>query len=573
MRAILNVVQTEVSYPLSSSILDPVGDIINSPKRLEDRNTMNCYSRYESESTGHQGSCLKITDLKPFHSKSQKDSNTPKLTSAAEFHTVEFEFSPAPLHAHFVRIDGGLHIQHENPLKPMLDPTFDYRYDSHPNTAVMHVSPHTTAIIIWKNKSLMDHPMHLHGYKMEILDIIIPTRRKDCTLSKCRLSAEFNLQDSETVRKLESIPFGSRVLKDTFILPAGGAVATRIHTAEPAVWFAHCHLKIHSEDGMAFILNVGNYTPPSNQTSLPIDFPSCSTPFQKSRRKRPFCHCYINKDAVLDGALTENHRCSRDHLCFHEKSKAANLDEYRSSGSWIGSKYHIPNWLIFVIVATFILIITAICKKIGITNRNNLSAGDHGPNKTRSHSKLKYEISKEWKLYFPGCINYLRVFEVTGLATLTGYLFYDVGNNPTAIGLSEKYSLLFFSLTLWTFTRMYPAVPNYNNWLKSHLSNCDEKYTRSDAVRWCISKCIVVIGCEGKVIQQLPIFQYLSFLTHSHHYLFFCKFSMVAYDLLLCLLPACWNVSTCFCNHDHWYFSSFEHNLLCCAGRRLRRIM
>ena len=61
--------------------------------------------------------------------------------------------------------------------------------------------------------------------------------------------------------------------------------------------------------------------------------------------------------------------------------------------------------------------------------------------------QLKYLVRIQWESYRPSCVNLLRVFEVTGLALLTGALFYDVGSDGSATGLGEKISLLFFSTT------------------------------------------------------------------------------------------------------------------------------
>ena len=89
--------------------------------------------------------------------------------------------------------------------------------------------------------------MHLHGYEMEILETFAADRVRDCTLVKCNLYDGFDLEE------LQNIRLGSRPIKDTFIMPAGGAVATRIETRMAAIRLAHCHMELHREDGMAFV--------------------------------------------------------------------------------------------------------------------------------------------------------------------------------------------------------------------------------------------------------------------------------------------------------------------------------
>jgi len=68
--------------------------------------------------------------------------------------------------------------------------------------------------------------------------------------------------------------------------------------------------------------------------------------------------------------------------------------------------------------------------------------------------QFQFLLSSQWRTYRPTCISLLRVAEVASLAFLTGALFYDVGNDATATGFGSINSLLFFSVTLWTFTRM-----------------------------------------------------------------------------------------------------------------------
>ena len=173
----------------------------------------------------------------------------------------------------------------------------------------------------------MDHPIHLHGYKMEILDVFKPHKSSDCTRAGCQLATKYD--STAALKEIDKTTSGRTILKDTFILPAGGAVVTRIQTKAPAVWFAHCHLESHREDGMAMIFNIGNYTAPLDLSQLPNDFPSCDTPFVQSLREHPSCTCYQNSDAILNQSLTVNHQCSFDYLCGHEISEAANLKSYK----------------------------------------------------------------------------------------------------------------------------------------------------------------------------------------------------------------------------------------------------
>lgn len=89
--------------------------------------------------------------------------------------------------------------------------------------------------------------MHLHGYKMEILQTYASDRDNKCRGMKCDLYTGFNMDE------LQNISFGPRPMKDTFIISSGGAVATRIQPRAAAMYNAHCHIDMHREDGMAFM--------------------------------------------------------------------------------------------------------------------------------------------------------------------------------------------------------------------------------------------------------------------------------------------------------------------------------
>lgn len=46
--------------------------------------------------------------------------------------------------------------------------------------------------------------------------------------------------------------------KDTVAVPAYGYTIIRFYTNNPGYWILHCHISIHSENGMAAILRVGD---------------------------------------------------------------------------------------------------------------------------------------------------------------------------------------------------------------------------------------------------------------------------------------------------------------------------
>ena len=162
------------------------------------------------------------------------------------------------------------------------------------------------------------------------------------------------------------------------------------------------------------------------------------------------------------------------------------------------SQYRIPNYgltLIFlVIVSLMTLFVSQINRILNFSSRKKLKQDVKAKNKRefgmtkRLSSKkgiselvtcethqdyfstldfwtqLKLLTLSQFKAYRSTCVNVWRIVEVSSLASLVGLLFYDVGNKESAESLTQKSGLLFFSVTLWTFTRMYPAVGSTSIW-------------------------------------------------------------------------------------------------------------
>ena len=209
-----------------------------------------------------------------------------------------------------------------------------------------------------------------YGLKMEILDVVTPNEREDCSLAKCKLSTHYE-SPRDVLDLAASIPPGKAVLKDTFILPAGGAVVTRVRTGRPSLWYAHCHLEMHHLDGMASVLNVGNYSVISSDDAvlqrLPEDMPSCNTPFVKAQIPHPSCDCYQNPNSILGTYLTSDYKCSREHLCHHVHSRVANLGTRPfAGGDEIHSEYQLPGWAISFTAASAICLALVLTSKLAV---------------------------------------------------------------------------------------------------------------------------------------------------------------------------------------------------------------
>jgi FtsP/CotA-like multicopper oxidase with cupredoxin domain len=131
------------------------------------------------------------------------------------------------------------------------------------------------------------HPVHTHGYDFYVLKSGFidhlgeyftnsgPQKDKsspimnpdiDCSLAGSQLINETwdhrplcnNAQWANPGGpSLEGIDTNRSPLKDTIMVPAGGYVWVRFKADNPGLWFVHCHLSLHAEDGMALVLATG----------------------------------------------------------------------------------------------------------------------------------------------------------------------------------------------------------------------------------------------------------------------------------------------------------------------------
>jgi FtsP/CotA-like multicopper oxidase with cupredoxin domain len=102
----------------------------------------------------------------------------------------------------------------------MMSPYWTINGRVYPNSDDMRIRPGETVRLEYYNRSMMAHPMHLHGHFFEVVGSGLAT--------------------------------GVRAKKDTLIIPAGrGWGALEFVADNPGVWFHHCHNLYHMEAGMA----------------------------------------------------------------------------------------------------------------------------------------------------------------------------------------------------------------------------------------------------------------------------------------------------------------------------------
>ena len=254
IRAILRV-SDQLSIPSDDDVLDPTETIDTFTARYfaygvdRDRTILNCH---------HATGCLPITSLSPLGVSKHAEAQDPY----SEIHTVDAHFEPAPQYGHFISIDNSFFTQNElPPVAAMISHKFRASNSVHPHAMGLRVPRSSSVVIVWRTSLLMDVPIHIHGQNVEILDVAYPDLRKDCNLHLCRLSQAY--ESREKLRSLDKIPPNRVIKKDTFVVPAGGAVVTRIlDTGGRGIWLANGVRDIHREDGISFVLIVGDYQIP-----------------------------------------------------------------------------------------------------------------------------------------------------------------------------------------------------------------------------------------------------------------------------------------------------------------------
>jgi hypothetical protein len=194
---------------------------------------------------------------------------------------------------------------------------------------------------------------------VEILDIAFPTL-EHCTLQSCKFT---NKYDVSSIRALDKTQLNTAIKKDTFVVPAGGAIVVRLTASNRGLWLASSTAFPWGDDGLSLVVNIGDYpVPPDEELLLEVrGLPSCST-VASSKQANPSCECYNDKDAPLRSAVDDERSfCSRPHTCLGQQAPSASqkydrgihiqLDWWRLPGG-----IELATFLI-VVILNFILVI------------------------------------------------------------------------------------------------------------------------------------------------------------------------------------------------------------------------
>ena len=221
----------------------------------ESTKILNCYSYVKVIG----GSCVPVTELVPTVKRNH--------ISSVTYHTYDVRYN-MDIEAFQISLDHGEFKKNIIPFISLLEEwSEDVQKMIRRETNILTLPTKKSVTIIIRSESTGFHPIHMHGHHFEVLDIATKTKNQGCKL----LSTEDYF--GETVEVLMTRKTQG-VLKDTVILPACGAVAIRINSDNPGVWFFHCHIDIHLHHGLAAIINEDDFM--FHQTSFPLDYPSCN---------------------------------------------------------------------------------------------------------------------------------------------------------------------------------------------------------------------------------------------------------------------------------------------------------
>ncbi|KAG5671819.1 hypothetical protein PVAND_001994 [Polypedilum vanderplanki] len=117
-----------------------------------------------------------------------------------------------------------------------------------------------------KTINLVNHPFHLHGYKLHVIGM---GQHPDGIPMTVKLAKQMIKQ--RTLRKSLN---NMHPIKDTISIPSRGYTIFRFKADNPGWWFLHCHFEWHINVGMSLVLQVGEKT---EMVQPPENFPKCNS--------------------------------------------------------------------------------------------------------------------------------------------------------------------------------------------------------------------------------------------------------------------------------------------------------
>ncbi|XP_033744816.1 laccase-3-like isoform X2 [Pecten maximus] len=131
------------------------------------------------------------------------------------------------------------------------------------------------------------HPIHLHGYSFYVVKMGYPSYN-ETTGQYLSQNSDIDCRGAGNQDKsfcndatwsdpnwlggnVPDVELANAPRKDTIMIPSGGYAVVRIKADNPGVWIIHCHIEVHSTDGMAMLINSSYGIHPTT----PKGFPQC----------------------------------------------------------------------------------------------------------------------------------------------------------------------------------------------------------------------------------------------------------------------------------------------------------
>ncbi|XP_063700380.1 uncharacterized protein LOC134830740 [Culicoides brevitarsis] len=121
-----------------------------------------------------------------------------------------------------------------------------------------------------RNIGPINHPFHLHGYAMHVMETDF-VRNFPMTVDLYKKLDKSRMLPSQG-RKRTLRGQNTASLQDTISLPSQGYTVLRFRADNPGLWALHCHFEYHFSVGMGLVLQVGE---PSDFVKAPPNFPKC----------------------------------------------------------------------------------------------------------------------------------------------------------------------------------------------------------------------------------------------------------------------------------------------------------
>ena len=156
------------------------------------------------------------------------------------------------------------------------------------------------------------HPIHLHGHSFHVLKMGYPSFN---ATSAHKLSDNTDVSCGDTPKNYCNKPTWSDSTwkngnipglklkkapqKDTLVVPTGGYTVIRFRSDNPGKWFLHCHIEMHSLQGMSLVLNEAK----EKHSKPPVGFPVCNNFYNDEARDIQYVEKSKLKGKFIPSAL------------------------------------------------------------------------------------------------------------------------------------------------------------------------------------------------------------------------------------------------------------------------------